>query len=101
MAFLCVRQVLSGWENRRLLTAAADQALRDPLTGLANRTLFQDRLAHAMALRRRDDRAVAVLSLDLDDFKLINDSMGHPAADTLLVRVGERIVLSIGRAELA
>lgn len=91
MAFLCVRQVLSGWENRRLLTAAADQALRDPLTGLANRTLFQDRLAHAMALRRRDDRAVAVVSLDLDDFKLINDSMGHPAADSLLVRVGERI----------
>ena len=45
MAFLCIRQVLSGWENRRLLTAAADQALRDPLTGLANRTLFQDRLA--------------------------------------------------------
>nr|WP_205266928.1 bifunctional diguanylate cyclase/phosphodiesterase [Mycolicibacterium sphagni] len=91
MAFLCARQVLSGWENRRLLTAAADQALRDPLTGLANRTLFQDRLAHAMALRRRDGRAVAVVSLDLDDFKLINDSMGHPAADSLLVRVGERI----------
>ena len=91
MAFLCVRQVLSGWENRRLLTAAADQALRDPLTGLANRTLFQDRLAHAMALRRRDDRAVAVVSLDLDDFKLINDTMGHPAADSLLIRVGERI----------
>jgi diguanylate cyclase (GGDEF)-like protein len=91
MALICVRQVLSGWENRRLLTAAADQALRDPLTGLANRTLFQDRLAHAMALRPRDDRAVAVVSLDLDDFKLINDSMGHPAADTLLVRVGERI----------
>ncbi len=91
MAFLCIRQVLSGWENRRLLTAAADQALRDPLTGLANRTLFQDRLAHAMALRRRDDRVVAVVSLDLDDFKLINDSMGHPAADSLLIRVGERI----------
>ena len=44
-----------------------------------------------MALRRRDDRVVAVVSLDLDDFKLINDSMGHPAADSLLVRVGERI----------
>ncbi|TDO14590.1 diguanylate cyclase (GGDEF)-like protein [Mycobacterium sp. BK086] len=91
MAFLCIRQVLSGWENRRLLTAAADQALRDPLTGLANRTLFQDRLAHAIALRRRDGRVVAVVSLDLDDFKLINDTMGHPAADSLLIRVGERI----------
>ncbi|OYN79499.1 putative bifunctional diguanylate cyclase/phosphodiesterase [Mycolicibacterium sphagni] len=91
MALICLRQVLSGLENRRLLAAAADQALRDPLTGLANRTLFQDRLAHVMALRRRDDRAVAVVSLDLDDFKLINDSMGHPAADSLLIRVGERI----------
>lgn len=91
MALICVRQVLSGWENRRLLTAAADQALRDPLTGLANRTLFQDRLTHAMALRGRDNRSVSVVSLDLDDFKLINDSMGHPAADSLLIRVGERI----------
>ncbi|WP_431234105.1 putative bifunctional diguanylate cyclase/phosphodiesterase [Mycolicibacterium psychrotolerans] len=91
MTLICARQVLSGWENRRLFAAAADQALRDPLTGLANRTLFQDRLAHAMALRGRDNRCVAVLSLDLDDFKLINDSMGHPAADSLLIRVGERI----------
>jgi diguanylate cyclase (GGDEF)-like protein len=95
MALICLRQVLSGWENRKLLTAAADQALRDPLTGLANRTLFQDRLAHAMALRRRDSRSVSVVSLDLDDFKLINDSMGHPAADSLLVRVGERIAGSV------
>ena len=74
-----------------MLSVAADQALRDPLTGLANRTLFYDRLLHAMALRRREDRAVAVVSLDLDDFKLVNDSMGHPAADSVLVSVGERL----------
>ncbi len=79
------------WENRRLLSAAADQALRDPLTGLANRTLFHDRLAHAMMLRSRDDRSVAVVSLDLDDFKLVNDSLGHPTADSVLVQVGQRI----------
>lgn len=91
MAVVWARQVLAALENRQLLAAAADQALRDPLTGLANRTLFQDRLAHAMMLRTRDDGAVAVLSLDLDDFKLINDTLGHPAADALLVRVGERI----------
>ncbi len=91
MALICVRQVLSGWENRQLLRAAADQALRDPLTGLANRRLFHDRLAHALALRHRDSRSVAVVSLDLDDFALINDSLGHQVADRLLVDVGQRI----------
>lgn len=86
-----LRQSVAAWENRRLLAAAADQALRDPLTGLANRRLFHDRLTHVMMLRHRDDRSVAVVSIDLDDFKLVNDSLGHSAADTLLVKVGERI----------
>ena len=89
---VCCRQSVAAWENRRLLTAAADQALRDPLTGLANRTLFHDRLTHAMMLRERDERSVAVVSVDIDDFKLVNDSLGHPAADTILVSVGERII---------
>ncbi|KGI67954.1 bifunctional diguanylate cyclase/phosphodiesterase [Mycolicibacterium rufum] len=88
---VCLRQSVSAWENRRLLTAAADQALRDPLTGLANTALFDDRLAHAMVLRSRIDRSVAVLSLDLDDFKLINDNLGHSTADRLLADVGRRL----------
>ena len=88
---VCVRQAVAAWENRRLLLAAADQALRDPLTGLANQTLFHDRLAHAMMLKLRDDRSVAVVSLDLDDFKLVNDSFGHPTADSLLVHAGQRV----------
>lgn len=92
---VCARQIVSAWENRRLLAAAADQALRDPLTGLANRTLFHDRLTHAMMLRSRDDRSVTVVSLDLDDFKLVNDSLGHPAADSLLVHVGRRLTDSV------
>lgn len=91
MTLVFLRQSYAAWENRRLLSAVADQALRDPLTGLANRILFHDRLAHAMALRQRDDRAVAVVSLDLDDFKLVNDSLGHPAADSVLVGVAERL----------
>ena len=91
MTLVFVRQSSAAWENRRLLAAAADQALRDPLTGLANRTLFHDRLSYALALHRRDDAAVAVVSLDLDDFKLVNDSLGHPAADSVLVGVGERL----------
>ena len=92
MVVVCLRQSIAAWDHRRLLAAAADQALRDPLTGLANRTLFNDRLRHAMMLRQRDDRSVAVVSVDLDDFKLVNDSLGHPAADAMLVQVGERII---------
>ncbi|GAA1432027.1 EAL domain-containing protein [Mycobacterium cookii] len=95
MTAVCVRQSVAAWENRRLLAATADQALRDPLTGLANRTLFHDRLTHAMMLRQRDARSVAVVSVDIDDFKMVNDSLGHPVADTILVRVGERIVGSV------
>lgn len=88
---VCLRQSMAAWENRRLVTAAADQAMRDPLTGLANTALFDDRLAHAMMLRSRINRSVAVLSLDLDDFKLINDNLGHTAADRLLADVGRRL----------
>ncbi|MBJ7337058.1 bifunctional diguanylate cyclase/phosphodiesterase [Mycolicibacterium sp.] len=89
---ICARQSVAAWENRKKLSAAADQALRDPLTGLANRTLFHERLTHAMMLRSRDDRTVTVVSLDLDDFKLVNDSLGHPAADGVLLRVGQRLL---------
>jgi diguanylate cyclase len=92
---VCCRQAVAAWENRRLLADAADQTLRDPLTGLGNRTLFGDRLNHAMMLRQRDNRSVAVVSIDLDDFKLVNDSLGHPAADTVLVSVGQRIVACV------
>src|SRR4051812_7543121 len=63
-----IRQFIMVGENRRLLNTVADQALRDSLTGLANRVLFNDRLAHAMQVHQRDDQLVAVLSLDLDDF---------------------------------
>ncbi len=87
-----VRQFLVVGENRRLLVMVADQALHDPLTGLANRTLFHDRLTHALQSRNRDPRALAVLLLDLDDFKLVNDSLGHQAGDALLIGVAERIL---------
>ncbi|MGY4651871.1 putative bifunctional diguanylate cyclase/phosphodiesterase [Mycobacterium sp. URHB0021] len=86
-----IRQFIMVGENRQLLNTVADQALRDPLTGLANRVLFNDRLAHAMQVHQRDDQLVAVLSLVLDDFKLVNDNLGHPAGDDLLVLVAERL----------
>ena len=91
MTLVCVRQSYAAWENRRLLRATADQASRDPLTGLANRTLFHNRLAHSMALRQHDRSLVAVVVVDLDDFKLVNDTLGHPVADSVLVSVGQRL----------
>lgn len=100
---VCLRQTVSAWENRRLLQTAAEQALSDPLTGLANRALFEDRLAHALMLRAQDERnrPIAVVSLDLDDFKLVNESLGHTLADHLLVAVAGRIADHTGEADTA
>jgi diguanylate cyclase (GGDEF)-like protein len=86
------RQFLVVAENRRLLHSVSDRALRDPLTSLANRVLFHDRLEHAIQLYHRDKRSVAVLSMDLDDFKLINDNLGHPAGDALLIQTAQRLL---------
>jgi len=67
------------------------QALHDPLTGLANRILFEDRLSQAYARTSRKSGIGAVMMLDLDDFKEINDSHGHLAGDKLLVEVARRL----------
>ena len=67
------------------------QAFHDPLTNLPNRALFMDRLWHALSHVERREKAVAVLFMDLDNFKLVNDSMGHEAGDLLLVSVTERL----------
>lgn len=85
------RQFLAIRDNQRLLAEAAEQALRDPLTGLANYTRFNKRLAEAMLQRDRNQSPMAVIVLDLNDFKLVNDSYGHPAGDRLLMLVGYRI----------
>jgi len=99
VALALVRQYLNVRQNasltRRLEVREAQlrqKAFHDGMTGLANRALFRDRLVHALELYDRDRRPVSVLFLDLDDFKVINDTMGHARGDELLVRVSERLI---------
>jgi diguanylate cyclase (GGDEF)-like protein/PAS domain S-box-containing protein len=85
-------------QRKELEDQLAHQALHDPLTGLPNRALFLDRLEQALAARPRRGGLVAVVYIDLDNFKLINDSLGHAAGDNLLKTVATRLRASV-RAE--
>jgi diguanylate cyclase (GGDEF)-like protein/PAS domain S-box-containing protein len=88
-------------ERRRLENDLAHQAFHDSLTGLANRMLFRNRLEHAFALAERDGGTIGVLFVDLDDFKEVNDTLGHAVGDQLLVAVGQRIAHTIGAGNTA
>ena len=78
-------------ERIELEAALAHRALHDPLTGLANRTLFFDRLGQAMLQARRERRQVALVMLDLDNFKAVNDAHGHQVGDAVLVKAADRL----------
>lgn len=86
-------------EQERERQSAADriqyQAYHDSLTGLPNRTLFTERLADAIRRAKRTGRPVGLMFLDLDRFKIINDSLGHEAGDQLLIAVSKRINASV------
>jgi diguanylate cyclase (GGDEF)-like protein len=76
---------------RRRAAESEHLALHDPLTALANRVLFRDRLEHALARRSHEGPHISVLFLDVDDFKNVNDRLGHQIGDQLLVEMSERL----------
>ena len=82
------RDVTAQVEAEQALTY---QALHDPVTGLANRTALQDRLSQALLALERHPGRIALLLIDLDDFKAINDAVGHEAGDKVLVEVARRL----------
>ena len=90
-----VRHLLALDRKRRLLDAVADAALRDTVTGLANRRLLDERLAHAVQLHVRLAVPVSLLRVRVDDFNVVNDTLGYAASEELLRSVGARIQASV------
>jgi diguanylate cyclase (GGDEF)-like protein/PAS domain S-box-containing protein len=79
----------------------AHQAFHDPVTNLPNRALFVERVRHAISRARREERELGVIFLDIDDFKTINDSLGHGAGDAALIDVAKRLSASVRTSDTA
>jgi diguanylate cyclase (GGDEF)-like protein/PAS domain S-box-containing protein len=88
-------------DRKALEAEIVHRAFHDPLTNLANRALFADRLVHALDRSRRTEEPVAVLLIDLDDFKPVNDTYGHQAGDSVLVELAERIRTEVRESDTA
>jgi diguanylate cyclase (GGDEF)-like protein len=87
--------------DARARAATEQQALHDPLTGLPNRTLFRDRLDHALARARRAGREIGLLICDIDDFRSANGSLGHATGDALLAAIGGRLKACVRASDTA
>jgi diguanylate cyclase (GGDEF)-like protein len=97
LALIVVRLMLSLHQNTRLLASVHRVAITDTLTGLANRSLLFDRLEQALALQERRGGELAVLFLDVDEFKAVNDVHGHEFGDAVLICVAERLRAAVRR----
>lgn len=82
-------------ERKAFEEQLAHQAFHDPVTKLANRALFSDRVEHALMRAGRSVPEIAVMFIDLDDFKTVNDSLGHAAGDEVLQEVGRRLKIAV------
>ena len=87
--------------QRKLSDELKRQAFHDDLTGLANQSLFRERVAHTMARLDGTGHSLAILFIDLDDFKTVNDSLGHLVGDQLLVAMSRRLVRCLGTSDTA
>jgi diguanylate cyclase (GGDEF)-like protein/PAS domain S-box-containing protein len=86
-------------ERKAFEEQLAHQAFHDPVTNLANRALFADRVQHSIMRSLRGGPSIGVMFIDLDDFKTVNDSLGHAAGDTVLQEVGKRLVVAVRPAD--
>jgi diguanylate cyclase (GGDEF)-like protein len=98
LQFLSI-QVAAAVERKQMFARLEHAALYDPLTELPNRRLFQDRLQNALTLARRDEGKVALLYLDIDQFKQVNDDYGHGIGDLLLQEVAKRITACVRESD--
>ena len=111
VAIMTVLAVLVGWSGKLLFRSDVDRAMseeklawyatHDALTGLSNRLLLADQLTKALENAKSPTKSVAVLFIDLDRFKVINDSLGHVIGDELLVAAGRRIRESLAESQIA
>lgn len=100
LSLLFMARVLHIRSNKRAVTRAAELAYRDTLTGLPNRRRFMEQLEAALARNEQSDAMTVVMFMDLDHFKVVNDTLGHSAGDHFLTAVGARVADCIGERGL-